>query len=125
MDPGKEALLGMIATMRLLMEQGDDYKKQIDLWHDIVVDEFKRMDSGLRKDLHFDKDYSANCVAVDYEQSWSGGKMGIPIFSVEDLYAGTGLTMNATKAMGIAPCVAMTATSRCRPASVPPTRTAS
>jgi hypothetical protein len=106
MDPGKEALLGMIATMRLLMEQGEDYKKQIDLWYDIVIDEFKRMDSGLLKDLTFDKDYSANCVAVDYEQSWSHGRMGIPIFSVEDLYAGTGLTMNATRAMGIAPCVA-------------------
>ena len=104
LDPGKETLLGTIATMRLLMDHGDDYKAQIDLWYDIVVDEFSKLDSSLRKGLHFDKDYSANCVEVDYEKTWSKGKMGVPIFSVEDLYAGTGLTMNATKAMGIAPC---------------------
>jgi hypothetical protein len=106
LDPGKEALLGTIATLKLLLDNPDSYKRQIDLWYDIVVDEFSKLDSGLRKGLHFEKDYSANCVEVDYEKTWTKDTFGMPIFSVEDLYAGTGLTMNATRVMGFAPCVA-------------------
>ena len=104
-DPGKEALNGLIALLGLLQNEGDKYRRQIDLWHDIVVDEFKRMDSGLLKGLVFDKDYNGLCSEVDYEKTWTNDRFGIPIFSVEDLYGGTGLTMSAMRVMGIAPCI--------------------
>jgi hypothetical protein len=105
MDPGKEALTGLIALLRLLQTEGDKYRKQIDIWHEIVEDEFSRMDSGLRKGLSFDKDYNGLCSEVDYEKTWSADRFGIPIFSVEDLYSGTALTMAGMRAMGIAPCI--------------------
>jgi len=105
MDPGKEALSGLVALLTLLQNEGDKYRRQIDTWHDIVLDEFKHIDSGLHAGLKFDRDYNGLCSEVEYEGTWTEDRFGIPIFSVEDLYGGTGLTMAAMRVMGIAPCI--------------------
>jgi hypothetical protein len=105
LDPGKESLLGLIATLKLLLEKRDTYKKAVDLWYDITVDEFSRIDSGLKRGLLISKDYGQCAVEVNYENTWADGKMGIPIFSIEDMYAGTALIQAGLSQMGVIPCI--------------------
>jgi len=114
-DPGKEALLGLIATLKVLLEKGDDYKQTADTWYDIVVDEFSQLDSGLREGLVISKDHNSCGVEVNYENTWADGKMGIPIFSIEDMYAGTSLLQTGMRKMGIIPCISYDANIRMSP----------
>jgi hypothetical protein len=115
LDPGKEALLGLIATLKALMEKPDTYKQAVDLWYDITIDEFGKLDSGIRDGLVISKDYSQLAVEVNYENTWTDGKMGIPIFSIEDMYAGTALTQSGVTQMGVIACVAYDANIKMNP----------
>ncbi|MBW1699519.1 MAG: hypothetical protein JRK26_22315 [Deltaproteobacteria bacterium] len=115
LDPGKEALLGLIATLKCLMEKPDTYKKAVDLWYDITIDEFSKLDSGIREGLVITKDYGQLAVEVNYEKTWADGKMGLPIFSIEDMYAGTALTQSGVSAMGVIACVAYDANIKMNP----------
>ena len=115
MDPGKESLLGLIATLKVLLEKGDDFRRNTDLWYEIVVDEFDRLDSGLKQGLVISKDHSSCGVEVNYENTWADGKMGIPIFSIEDMYSGTSLIQSGMQQMGIIPCIAYDANIRMSP----------
>lgn len=105
MDPGKEALLGMIASLRVLSENPSSFNKAADTWYDITVDEFSKIDSGLHDGLVINKDYNSCGVEVNYERTWSNGRMGIPIFSIEDMYSGTSLIQTGMRAMGVIPCI--------------------
>jgi hypothetical protein len=40
---------------------------------------------------------------LNYEQTWDGGDFGIPIFTVEDLFANTNPMTSAQEEMGIFP----------------------
>jgi hypothetical protein len=104
-DPGKEALGGLIATLKVLLEKGDQFRKSADLWYEIVVDEFDNFDSELRGGLVISKDHNSCGVEVNYENTWAGGNMGIPIFSIEDMYAGTSLIQSGMRQMGVIPCI--------------------
>ena len=115
MDPGKEALLGLIATLKVLLEKGDDFRQAADLWYDIVSDEFSQLDSGLREGLVISKDHNSCGVEVNYEKTWADGKMGIPIFSIEDMYSGTSLLQTGMRQMGIIPCISYDANIRMSP----------
>jgi hypothetical protein len=115
MDPGKESLLGTIATLKVLLERGDEFKKAADLWYDIVVDEFTQFDSDLRKGLAISKDHNSCGVEINYEHTWADGKMGIPIFSIEDMYSGTSLIQSGMAQMGIIPCISYDANIRMSP----------
>jgi hypothetical protein len=115
LDPGKESLLGTIATLKVLLERGDDFRKAADGWYDIVVDEFGKIDSGLRKGLVISKDHNSCGVEVNYENTWAGGKMGIPIFSIEDMYSGTSLIQSGMSQMGIIACISYDANIRMSP----------
>lgn len=114
-DPGKEALLGVLATLKVLMENGDQYRKAADTWYDIVTEEFDKIDAGLREGLVINKDYSSCGVEVNYENTWAEGKMGLPIFSIEDMYSGTSLLQSGMKQMGIIPCISYDANIRMSP----------
>ena len=39
------------------------------------------------------------------KNTWRKGKTGLPIFTIEDMYAGTALTQSLVAAMGIIPTV--------------------
>jgi hypothetical protein len=105
MDPGKESLLGLIAALEILIEKKDQFRKNCDTFHEIVVDEFSKIDQGLMEGVVIDKDYSSCGVEVNYQDTWKDGRMGWPIFPIEDLYAGTALPHAGMKAMGIIPCI--------------------
>ena len=105
MDPGKEALLGLVATLRVLLEHRDQFKRNLDLLHQITVDEFKRIDQGLMDGVRIDKVESTYSVDINYEGTWKKGRMGWPIFTIEDMYAGTAMTQTGMKEMGIWPTI--------------------
>ncbi len=105
-DPGKESLMGVIATLRVLLDNRDQFHRNCDIFHGIVTEEFGKIDSGLMENVTIDKDYGSCGVEVNYQDTWKDGKMGWPIFSIEDMYAGTALPQTAGKLMGIIPCLA-------------------
>lgn len=104
-DPGKEALLGQIAALRVLRDKPEVLTKPVDDLYTIVEEEFASLDSGLRKGIIISKSYNSTAVEVNYEGTWAEG-MGIPIFSIEDMYAGSNLLQTGLAQMGVIPTIA-------------------
>lgn len=106
-DPGKEGLCGAIAAMRMLKDKPEVMTKPVDGMYDIVVEEFKKgLVPELLEGFTFTKSYGSCAVEVNYENTWKNGKMGVPIFSIEDMYAGTNLFQEGISAMGMVPTIA-------------------
>ena len=112
MDPGKESLLGLIAALEVLLEREDQFRRNCEVFHQITVEEFAKIDQGLMAGVRIDKDYGSCGVEINYQDTWRDGRMGWPIFSIEDMYAGTSLPQTAMRAMGIIPCIAYDANIR-------------
>ena len=51
---------------------------------------------------------SVNSLAVEmnYAGTWQDGKMGIPVFSMEDMYSGSHVLQNCMSQMGLIPTIA-------------------
>jgi hypothetical protein len=105
-DPGKEALSGQVVALRVLRDKPEIITKPVDEMHEIVVDEFGKIDSRIRPFFKIEKSYNCGTVEVNYEDSWKDGKLGIPIFTIEDMYAGSNLFQDGLTQMGIIPTIA-------------------
>lgn len=105
-DPGKEALVGALAALRVLKDKPEVLTKPVDDMYKIVVEEFANIDPQVRDGIIINKSYNSTAVEVNYEGTWKNGKMGIPIFSIEDMYSGTNIFQSGMGAMGIIPTVA-------------------
>jgi hypothetical protein len=105
-DPGKESLSGMVAAMKLLRDNPKSVTKTVDDLYDVVVAEFAKIDPRIRQFFNIYKSYNSCAVEINYEDSWKGGKLGIPIFSIEDMYAGSNLFQDGLTQMGIIPTIA-------------------
>lgn len=106
-DPGKEGLVGAIAALRVLKDNPELMTKPVDGMYDIVVDEFKKgLAPELLKGFKFTESYNSCAVEVNYEDTWKDGKMGVPIFSIEDMYGGTNIFQDGISAMGMIPTIA-------------------
>lgn len=105
-DPGKEALLGIIAALKELRDNPDDLKKPVDDMYKIVKEEFDQIHPKIKKGLVITKSYNSRAVEVNYENTWNGNELGLPIFSIEDMYAGTNIFQNGMGPMGVIPTVA-------------------
>ncbi len=106
LDPGKEGLSGQLAALRVLRDNPQIITKPIDDLYEIVLDEFARIDERIRKDFIFAKSYNCGTVEINYENSWKDGKLGIPIFTIEDMYSGSNLFQDGMSQMGIIPTIA-------------------
>lgn len=104
-DPGKEGLSGQVAALRVLLEKPEVVTKPTDDLHKIVVEEFARIDSRIRPFFKIYKSRNSGTVEINYEDSWKNGKLGIPIFSIEDMYAGSHLFQDGMTQMGIIPTI--------------------
>jgi len=105
-DPGKEALVGTLAALRLLRDEPDTVLKAIDTtWH-IVTEEFDRVRDQLKPGLLITRSVNAGGVEINYQDTWQNGTLGIPIFSHEDRVAQTNLINNALVRIGIVPNLA-------------------
>lgn len=105
-DPGKEGLLGCIAAMRVLKDKPEVMTKPVDQMYDIIIDEFKALDPAIKEGFLFTKSYNSCAVEINYEGTWKDGKMGVPIFSIEDMYGGTNIFQEGISAMGMTPTIA-------------------
>ena len=106
MDPGKEGLSGQVAALKVLRDKPEVMKKPIDDLYAIVVEEFGKIDARIRPFFQIAKSYNSGTVEINYEDSWKDGKLGIPIFSIEDMYSGSNLFQDGMSQMGIIPTIA-------------------
>jgi hypothetical protein len=105
-DPGKEAMVGLLAALKILRDQPQVMTKPIDGLLKIVKEEFKALPKKFHGDLIISKSVNSLAVEINYENTWKDGQIGIPIFSIEDMYAGTHMFQAGMMQMGIIPTIA-------------------
>jgi hypothetical protein len=105
-DPGKEALVGLIAALKILRDKPQVMTRPIDQLLKIVKEEFKALPKKFHDGLIINKSVNSLAVEINYENTWKDGQPGIPIFSIEDMYAGTHIFQAGTAQMGIIPTIA-------------------
>lgn len=104
-DPGKEALVGLLAALKILKDKPKTMTKPVDKLFDIVKQEFTKLPKKFQPDLLFSKSYNSGAVEINYERTWKNNQMGIPIFSIEDMYAGSNILQSGLAQMGIIPTI--------------------
>lgn len=105
-DPGKEALLTQVQALRVLKDQPNVLTDSVDALERIVKEEFANIHPKLKEGIIISKSYNSRAVEVNYEGTWKNGGLGIPIFSIEDMYAGTNIFQTGLAQMGVIPTVA-------------------
>jgi hypothetical protein len=107
-DAGKEALLTQIQALKVLRDKPEVLTKPVDDLERIVKEEFGKINlpAHLKDGIMISKSYNSTAVEVNYEKSWRTGELGIPIFSIEDMYAGTNIFQTGCAQMGVIPTVA-------------------
>ncbi len=105
-DPGKEALLTQIQALKILRDRPEVLTGPVDDLERIVKEEFDRLPPKLKDGIIISKSYNSTAVEVNYEGTWKNGDLGIPIFSIEDMYAGSNLFQSGMAQMGVIPTVA-------------------
>jgi hypothetical protein len=105
-DPGKEALVGVIAALKVLRDYPERYKKSVDDLYQIVKEEFAQINPKIKDEFVISKSYNSTTVEINYEKSWEEGGLRIPIFSIEDMYSGTNIFQAGMSQMGIIPTIA-------------------
>jgi len=105
-DPGKEALLTQIQALKVLRDRPQVLTKPVDEMYDIIVEEFKNIPAKFRDGIKITKVYNSTAVEVNYEGTWKDGQMGIPVFPIEDMYAGTNIFQTGMSQFGVIPTIA-------------------
>lgn len=105
-DPGKEALLTQIVALKALRDKPEIYKKPVEDLYNIIIEELKALPESVRKGIIVTKSYNSTAVEINYEGTWANGQMGLPIFSIEDMYAGSNIFQVGCAQMGIIPTIA-------------------
>ncbi len=103
-DPGRDSVVGLAAMLRVLRDSPEKITAPIDELYEIIADEFSqfRYPRFLDKIL-ITKSYGFGGVEINYEQTWEQGDFGIPIFTMEDMFANTNPIMAALDEMGVYP----------------------
>jgi len=105
LDPGKEALAGAIAALKILRDRPEIAMAALDGLYKIVLEEFEALPEPLKPGWVISKSPNSQAVELNYGDTWTADKMGIPIFSIEDMYAGSCLTQTCWAQMGIIPTI--------------------
>lgn len=104
LDPGKEALVGTLAALRILKNEPQVVVEAVDRLYELVQEEFGHLPPALQQGWTFFKSPNSLAVELTYNGTWDHG-MGIPIFTCEDMYAGTNLMQFGLMQMGLAPTI--------------------
>ncbi|MFQ6671706.1 MAG: hypothetical protein ACE5KY_00250, partial [Candidatus Tectimicrobiota bacterium] len=103
-DPGRDAVIGLTAFLKMLRDDPDKIKRPIDKFHTIIVEEFQSFKPArFRNKLIITKSYMMGGTELNYEQTWDDEEFGIPIFTLEDLFANTNPIVSAQEEMGVFP----------------------
>jgi len=105
-DPGKEALLTQLQALKVLRDKPEVLTKPVDDLYEIVVQEFEKIPAKFKDGIKITKVYNSTAVEVNYEGTWKNGQMGIPIFSIEDMYSGTNILQTGMTKFGVIPTIA-------------------
>lgn len=107
-DPGKEALLTQVQALRVLRDNPEVLTKPVDDLEKIVKEELHNanLPQKFKEGMIVSKAYNSKAVEINYEGTWKNGELGIPIFSIEDMYAGTHLLQTGMNQFGVIPTVA-------------------
>lgn len=105
-DPGKEALATQIQALKVLRDNPQVLTKSVDDLYEVVKEEFDKIHPTIKKGLIISKSYNSRAVEINYENTWANGEMGLPIFSIEDMYSGTNIFQSGMAQMGVIPTVA-------------------
>jgi hypothetical protein len=105
-DPGREALAGSLAALRLLRDSPEQVTRPIDLLYDIVRDAYSTYVDEVGAGIVITRSVNAGGVEINYQRSWDGQNFGIPIFSHEDRIAGSNLFSLILSRLGVQPGVA-------------------
>jgi len=103
-DPGKEALLTQIQALKVLRDRPEVVTRPVDELETIVREELQGLPARLRSGLVVTKSYNSGTVEINYERTWRDG-LGLPVFSIEDMYAGSHLIQSGLSQMGIIPTI--------------------
>ncbi|NPV70930.1 MAG: hypothetical protein HPY55_09835 [Firmicutes bacterium] len=104
-DPGKEALLTQVHVLKELRDKPEIFKKPVDDLYKIVTEEFAALPAKFKDNLVFSKSYNSGTVEINYEKTWSGSELGFPVFTIEDMYAGSNIIQTGLSQMGIIPTI--------------------
>ncbi|HMM19467.1 MAG TPA: hypothetical protein PKA10_01935 [Selenomonadales bacterium] len=105
-DPGKEALATQIQALKVLRDNPQVLTKSVDDLYEVVKEEFDKIHPTIKKGLIISKSYNSRAVEINYENTWANGELGLPIFSIEDMYSGTNIFQSGMAQMGVIPTVA-------------------
>lgn len=103
-DPGKEALLTQIQALKVLRDRPEVVTRPVDELEVIVREELAALPEKVRAGLVVTKSYNSGTVEINYERTWEDG-IGLPVFSIEDMYAGSHLIQTGLAQMGIIPTI--------------------
>ncbi len=103
LDPGREAMSGQLAALRILRDEPERVTRPVDETYEIIVDEYQRVKNALGEGIQINKSFNFGGVEMNYQNTWGEGVLGIPIFSQEDRLAGTNLIDLVMAKAGIVP----------------------
>lgn len=112
---GKTALDCQLQVLQTLRETPEMVTRQVDALERIVQEEFSKLNPVLQKGIVITKSYNSRDVEVNYEATWQDGGPGFPVFTVEDMYAGSNIIQTGLAQMGILPAQACEASIRVMP----------
>ena len=98
--------MGLLAALKILRDRPRVMTQPVDQLLKIVQEEFKALPKKFHDGLIISKSVNSLAVEINYENTWQQGQAGIPIFSIEDMYAGTHIFQAGAAQMGIIPTIA-------------------
>ncbi len=103
-DPGRDSVIGLLAYLEMVRDEPDRIRRPVDQYHAIMEAAFAELEpSRFRDGLILTKSYHMGGTELNYSRTWDGDGFGIPLFTLEDLYADTNPILLATAAMGVEP----------------------
>ncbi|HKY94761.1 MAG TPA: hypothetical protein VJL84_05620, partial [Kiloniellales bacterium] len=103
-DPGRDAIISLIAYLRVLKDRPQFVTDPIDRFHAILEEclrDFRHKD--LAKAIRLTRSYAWGGTELNYEKTWEKRDFGIPISTLEDFFSDTNPIVLANEAMGVSP----------------------
>ena len=103
-DPGRDSLVGLHAFLKVVVEEPRRVTDPVDGMHAVLLEELRDVaPKGLQNGLVVTKSHHMGGLELNYAGTWTGRDLGLPLYGLEDLYAGTNALDAALIAMGQAP----------------------
>ncbi len=102
-DPGKEALAAVVVALENIIERGDVMEENVKQMHKTVKEVTSESNLMKQDGWRITPTINGMAVEINYADTWKGSDWGMPIFSIEDMYAASNLIQRGTPQLGIRP----------------------